>query len=120
MVPRWAYLGATEPLWLMLDPDGVRAVFESENEHAEIRYQDRLSEHRLAFAPSEHYLPLAELDAALATADRVLAPRLERLENADQEEFLRLSVDNTQRLRHEFERARRVKADEHLRPLLKA
>ncbi len=120
MVPLWDYAAGSQTLWLVVDPDGVRAVLENEADLAQQRYRDRLEERRLAFPPEEHYVSAPDFDAALGAADRVLAPRLERLEHADEGAATRVDIDDNQTLRFELERARRVKADELLGPLANA
>ncbi|HUH01483.1 MAG TPA: transcription-repair coupling factor [Kofleriaceae bacterium] len=121
MDPLWRYLG-DDATYLVLDPDGVRRAADDELELAEARYDERLADHRIAFAPAEHYVGADELMAALAApARRVTAPRLEILDGGDQPaQVVRLAADDNQLLRSELERARHQHADELIRPLVAA
>jgi transcription-repair coupling factor (superfamily II helicase) len=84
MTPLWTYLeqgGAAQPCWMILDPDAIAQAIEDELETAESRYQERLADGRLGFAPAEHYVSGEELMGALrAHGRRIEARSLEMYE----------------------------------------
>jgi transcription-repair coupling factor (superfamily II helicase) len=136
MVPLWHYLGHAPaaggaqdpPRWLILDPDAVLRAVDDELDIAHARYQTRIDEGKLAFAPGEHYVSRDELDAILAALPhRMEARTLEVLGEAatldvpdHDARALRFAVDDNRALRAELERMRRQSADELLKPLAHA
>jgi transcription-repair coupling factor (superfamily II helicase) len=67
MAPLWQLLPAgRRSCWLLLDPDRIAQVTRDEFADAEARYQACLDEHKIAFAPHEHYVHPDELATALA------------------------------------------------------
>ena len=137
LAPLWTYLsdaldsGDPQPArWLILDPDAIMRAAEDELEVAESRYEDRLSDGRLGFPPGEHYVLREELEDSLDGIEpRIEARSLELagddnggMESGDGERVgsLRFSVDDNRTLRAELERARKLAADELLRPLVRS
>ncbi len=138
LVPVWTYLDQAAR-WLIIDPDAVLQAAYDELEVAESRYDDRVSDGRLAFAPAEHYVLGEELEEALLSVEPRIEARSLEIAEGDQparefsdkldsepilespragESSLRFSVDNNRALRAELERSRKQQADELLRPLV--
>ena len=65
LVPIWTYFDSTAR-WLIVDPDAVLQAAYDELEVAESRYEDRVSDGRLAFEPAEHYVLGEELEVTLS------------------------------------------------------
>ena len=130
MVPVWDYFPAAR--WLLFDRDAITRAATDELDDAELRYQERLADHRIAFAPTDHYVGADELDAALAAPPHCiearslelhLAPPAPELERPPQppssgDPVLRFAIDDNSAIRDQLERARRQHADELLRPLV--
>ncbi len=76
MEPVWSYLAgpADEPAprWLVVDPERIAERARDELEIAEGRYQARIDDKRIGFAPAQHYASVEALTEALAApAERI-------------------------------------------------
>ena len=131
LVPLWQYLSDADqaPLCWFIDPDGIRQQVADELEIAESRFQVRLDDGKLAFAPDEHYLSRDEVaDALQSQSPRIEARTLEVLAGRGSLEAqedgepgsssLRFLVDDNRNLRADMERTRRQSADELMAPLV--
>jgi len=107
------------------EPDACLEAVEEELEDAELAYQARLDEHRLAFPPADFYLATGELEALLASGPRVESHALEITTlqgegdggGAAAVPSVRLRSELNRELQQELQRARAEKHEELLRPL---
>jgi|GEM_PF-3847778 len=120
MAPLWDYFAASNPSWLVCDPDGVAAAAADELEDAAARYDDALADHRIAFAPDEHFVSADELNDALTGPRRVDIRRIELLGNTGDTTAVKLAVDDNRAIRSALERARQKQATELIRPMVEA
>jgi transcription-repair coupling factor (superfamily II helicase) len=143
MAPLGAYLShGVDTEWLIVDPDAVVRAAAAEVEEAELRHEERIADHRIAFPPSAWYVAPEELAGELGALPRRVEVRgLEILSGPDDAGAdgdapaaapplpaashpgavtLRFAQAAGSALRYELERARRQKAPELMRPLVAA
>ncbi len=118
MATLWDYFTAASPTWLMCDPDGIARAVEDELEDATSRYDDAMADHRIAFAPDEHYVGASELDDALASDRRVEIRGMQLHGDGAEDASLQFSIDDNRGIRSALERARQKDATELIRPLV--
>src|SRR5690606_17847958 len=104
LAPPWRYLPAGA-VWLLVEPDSILRHAGDELEEAELRHQERLADHRISFAPVEHYATADELREALAAPARRVELRSLEIHGEGGLPAVRFAAEGSAALRAELERA---------------
>ncbi len=121
MDPLWSYLPRDpSSRWLVLDPHGCMREAHDELDVAQTRFAERLDDHKIAFAPEQHWCTAEALEDALAAPPHRLDAYALEVLGADTPAGLTLRLGDNLSIRSALERMRRTQADELLTPLVDA